>query len=85
MTYRKSMICALKWKAMIVKAAGSIVLCKQTSCGRKLSVQRQTKVKIHMSYVITFGIWEVCNMSNYHNYYKMIIIYDVWKVGTMSY
>ena len=37
-------------------AAGSIVLCKQTSCDRKLYVQRQTKVKIHMSYVITFDI-----------------------------
>ena len=38
------------------KAAGSIFLRKQTSCGRKLSLQRQTKVKIHMSYVITFDI-----------------------------
>ena len=44
------------------KAAGSsIVLHKQTSCGRKLSVQRQTKVKIHMSYVITFDIRESLN------------------------
>ena len=38
------------------KAAGSIVLCKQTSCGRKLSVQRQTKVKIH---VIRNYIWHM--------------------------
>ena len=38
------------------KAAGSIVLLKQTSCGRKLSVPRQTKVKILISYVITFDI-----------------------------
>ena len=53
---------------MIVKAAGSIVLCKQTSCGRKLSVQRQTKVKshMHMSYVITFDIWESL-------YYELIL------------
>ena len=29
------------------KAAYSIVLHEQTSCGRKLSLQRQTKVKIH--------------------------------------
>ena len=38
---------------MIVNIAGSIVLCKQTSYGMKLSVQKQTKVKIQMSYVIT--------------------------------
>ena len=58
MTYCKSMIGAFKWQAMIVKAAGtgSIVLLEQTSCGRKLSVQRQTIVRIHMSYVITFDI-----------------------------
>ena len=56
MTYRKSMICAFKSKAMIVKAASSIVLRKQTSCGRKLSEKRPTRVKIHMSYVITFDI-----------------------------
>ena len=40
------------------KAAGSIGLCKQNICGRTLSVQRQIKVKIHMSYVITFDIWQ---------------------------
>ena len=38
------------------KAKGSIVLHKQTTFGRKLSLHRQTKVKIHMSYVITFDI-----------------------------
>ena len=32
------------------------VLHKQTSFGRKLSVQRQTKVKTHMSYVVVFDI-----------------------------
>ena len=42
----------------LYKASGSIDLHKQTSLGRKLSVQRQTKVKIHMSYVITFDIWK---------------------------
>ena len=38
------------------KVAGSVVLRKQTSFGRKLCIQRQTKVKFHMSYVTTFDI-----------------------------
>ena len=48
---------------MIVKSCRQQSFHKQTRCNRKLSVLRQTKVKIHMSYVITFDIWEVCTMS----------------------
>ena len=51
----------LNGKQWFLKAAGSIDLRKQISCGMKLSVQRQTKVKIHMSYGITFNIWESLN------------------------
>ena len=50
---------------MIVKAAGSISLLILSICGKKLSVQRQTKVKIHMSYVITF---DICKSLNYELY-----------------
>ena len=50
----------------------SIVLRKQTSFGRKLSVQRQTKGKIHMSHVITFDMWESLNYENVKNKKKNI-------------
>ena len=37
-----------------IKAADGIALCKVTICNEIVSVQRQTYVKIHMSYVIYF-------------------------------
>ena len=80
-------------KQWSLKAAGSIVLRKQTSCGRKLSVQRQTKVKIHMSYEITFDIWESLNYELMSHDMSSIkdMTYDIWililfiSVQTISY
>ena len=54
LTYRNTIdMCIQMVSNDCKKTAGRIVICKQTSFGRKLSVQRQTKVKIHMSYIIT--------------------------------